>query len=74
MHLYKLIILIGIVALLGTGIVCCTKAPKPFDYQPENELKPGPGLFSGEDGRFMFYQSQETGETSKADELKPPAD
>ena len=24
----------------------------PYTYGPENELKPGPGLFSGKDGEF----------------------
>jgi len=26
----------------------------PFDYKPLNDLKPGPGLFSGEDGDFTI--------------------
>ena len=26
----------------------------PYAYQPDRELKPGPGLFSGEDGEFTL--------------------
>ena len=34
----------------------CSTAPKPFDYQSDNALKKGPGLFSGEDGAFTIYR------------------
>ena len=30
---------------------------EPYTYVPENELKPGPGLFSGEDGEFNLINA-----------------
>ncbi len=32
---------------------------KEFVYQPDHELKPGPGLFSGEDGEFTLIGTPE---------------
>ena len=46
-----LLAFILIIAMSG-----CSTAPKPFDYQPDNELKKGPGLFSGENGAFTIYR------------------
>jgi hypothetical protein len=42
---------------VGIGLVigACATSPEPFEYQPENELKSGPGLFSGDDGVFTLY-------------------
>ena len=45
-------LLVTVVALTlgGCGVV------KPFDYQATaDEMKPGPGLFSGDDGAFVLY-------------------
>ena len=39
------------------GMSACSAPPEPFEYQPENELKPGPGLFSGEKGEFTIIRS-----------------
>jgi hypothetical protein len=33
----------------------CATPPEPFDYQADNELKPGPGLITGEEGAFTIY-------------------
>ena len=33
----------------------CNTPPKPFEYESDRELKPGKGLFSGEDGVFTIY-------------------
>lgn len=27
---------------------------EPYTYEPSNELKPGPGLFSGKEGQFYL--------------------
>lgn len=35
---------------------------EPFAYQPDHELKPGPGLFSGKDGEFTLLGSPKTQE------------
>lgn len=44
-------ILLGLCLALGA----CATTPEPFDYRSSNDLKPGPGLFSGPDGRFTLY-------------------
>ncbi len=30
---------------------------EPYHYEADHELKPGPGLFSGEDGEFTLIES-----------------
>jgi hypothetical protein len=51
---------------------------EPYTYQPDRELKPGPGLFSGKDGEFNLIGSpeeQEEQEDSEAGEKTvSPAD
>ena len=45
-----------IVVLVTLGLAACGKA-KPFDYLPEaDEMKPGHGLFSGENGEFTIFR------------------
>ena len=49
--------LIGLVALglVVLGLAACGNV-KQFDYQPvADEIKPGAGLFSGDDGEFVIY-------------------
>lgn len=43
--------------VVGIGLVlgACATSPEPFDYRPADEIKPGPGLFSGDDGVFTLY-------------------
>lgn len=41
---------------------------EPFAYQPGNELKPGPGLFSGEDGEFTLIGAPVKQEDSEPEE------
>jgi hypothetical protein len=44
--------------LAGVGLwllVGCATPPEPFHYQPDNELKPGPGLFTGKEGAYTIY-------------------
>ena len=51
--------------VLCLGFLACATPPEPFEYRSSNELKPGPGLFSGEDGRFTLYGNPEAvGEAS----------
>ena len=40
--------------LCGLGLAAC--AGEPFDYVPGDAIRPGPGLFSGEDGEFVIYR------------------
>ncbi len=41
---------------------------EPYTYQPDHELKPGPGLFSGEDGEFTLIGSPKEQEDSEPEE------
>jgi hypothetical protein len=40
-------------------MAACSASPQPFEYQPDNELKPGPGFFSGENGEFVIFRRPE---------------
>ena len=44
---------------LCLALTACATPPEPFEYRSSNELKPGPGLFRGEDGRFTLYGNPE---------------
>jgi hypothetical protein len=48
----RLIVLAGVGFWLLGG---CATPPQPFHYQPDNELKPGPGLFTGQEGAYTIY-------------------
>ncbi len=50
-----------VVLLLG-----CASPPKPFTYQPNTEIKEGPGLFSGEKGEIVLYDSKQKSRASNA--------
>jgi hypothetical protein len=44
-----------LIPLLGAlWLAAC--AAEPFDYTPPDEIQPGPGLLSGEDGEFVIYR------------------
>lgn len=44
-----------VAAVAGLFPGACTHPPEPFVYETNRELKPGPGIFSGEDGVFKIY-------------------
>ena len=44
-----------------------------WTYQPEHELKPGPGLFSGEDGEFNLVGQPKKKEKDQEEESKKQA-
>ena len=52
------IVILAVVA--GLFPCACAGPPKPFVYETNRELKPGPGLFSGEDGVFTIYGKPES--------------
>jgi hypothetical protein len=46
---------------IGTLIVClllCGCGGEPYTYESNNELKNGPGLFSGEDGEIKIFEQK----------------
>ena len=55
----------------GVFCVCLLLAGcggEPYTYQPDHELKPGPGLFSGEDGEFNLIGSPKEQKDSEPEE------
>ena len=42
-----------------------------YTYVPENELKPGPGLFSGEDGEFNLINTPAKEKEEESDDRPP---
>jgi hypothetical protein len=47
----------------------CASSPAPFEYEQNNELKPGPGLLTGEEGVYTIY-----GEPGPAKKEEPVPD
>jgi hypothetical protein len=43
-----------LVFMLAAGLAACSSAPKPFEYHDVREEKPGPGLFTGEEGGVVI--------------------
>lgn len=43
-------------------------AGEEYSYTPDHELKPGPGLFSGEDGKFKLIFSDDTREKEEGEQ------
>jgi hypothetical protein len=43
-----------IMVLAVGGAAGCASSPQPFDYHDDRDEKPGPGLFSGEDGGYII--------------------
>jgi len=53
MEILRRIVVLGVLAVwLLAG---CATPPEPFEYQQSNELKPGPGIFTGEEGVYTIY-------------------
>jgi hypothetical protein len=50
------------IGLTAAILMSCGAKGKPSDYQPTaDEMKPGPGLLTGEDGEFALYDSKKGG-------------
>lgn len=49
----RCIVMAGLAVLLL--LTACATSPKPFEYEQNNELKPGPGLVTGEEGVYTIY-------------------
>ncbi len=41
---------------VAVGLTAACGEITPVDYTPIDEIKQGPGLFSGEDGEFTLYR------------------
>lgn len=51
-HAIVIVLLFTVFNLAG-----CAARPAPYSYEPEaDEIKKGPGLFSGEKGQFTIYR------------------
>ncbi len=48
----------GVVVVLAALVLAACSSAKPFEYQPTaGEMKPGGGLFSGDDGEFVIFKN-----------------
>lgn len=45
-----------VIAVLFLAVIVCGCGGKPLQYTDSKEQKPGPGLFSGEDGVFTLIK------------------
>ena len=45
----------------------CATPPEPFEYKQNNDLKPGPGIFTGEEGVFTIYGRPNPAEKTPGD-------
>ncbi len=61
---------LSLAACMILGMTACALSPEPYDYQPDNELKPGPGLFSGEDGEFTILRIPKAGDQENDSALR----
>ena len=59
------------VVFLVIGAAGCASTPQPFEYHDDRDEKPGPGLFSGEQGGFFIYGKSVE---KKTDLRKKPTD
>ena len=55
------------IVLMGFGAAGCVWTTQPIEYHDDRDEKPGPGLFSGEEGGFIIYgEAREKKERQKA--------
>jgi len=60
-------------AALIVNLSGCASTTQPFAYHDDRDEKPGPGLFSGDEGGFVIYgQTSENADATK--EQLPKAD
>lgn len=64
--------------VVGLGLLAgCATPPEPFQYEQSNELKPGPGIFTGEDGVYTIYgpppkpSGDDAGDSGQKDPAQP---
>ncbi len=66
----KWIFLLTAAALIA-ALAGCASLPQPFVYHDDRDEKPGPGLFSGDEGGFVIYGEPPV---QKKDPEKTPMD
>lgn len=44
--------------LLAFMLSACASDYKPFEFTPIDEIPPGPGVFTGEDGEWVIYRKK----------------
>ena len=49
-----------VLSIMASGLVAC--GGTPFQHTDSKETKPGPGLFSGDDGVFTLYKNEKSKE------------
>ena len=59
----------AIITIACLGLNGC--GGESWTYQTDRELKPGPGIFSGEDGEFALIKSAEKKEEAGLDKENP---
>ncbi len=42
---------------MALGLQACATSQEPFEYQSDNETKPGRGVFTGEKGTWTIYRT-----------------
>jgi hypothetical protein len=57
--------LMGWMAAIMLLVCACATPPEPYEYVPYNEIKPGPGLFTGEEGTLTIYRKAMSVEPEK---------
>jgi hypothetical protein len=63
----------GVVGGALLFLAACAGGPQPYTYQPDNELKPGPGLFTGEEGMWTVVGPSRTAPQAAAEDKTAPA-
>jgi len=61
------ILLLVLLSLAGCG-------GKEYTYVQENEMRPGPGILSGDEGGFVIYQSTDKPKQEKEEAVTPKID
>jgi len=56
------------VGALVVFLFICGCGGEPYTYESNNELKTGPGLFSGEDGEITIFKQRPTEEKEGQEE------
>jgi len=63
----RILICLVVMGLTGLGAAGCAWTTQPIEYHDDRDEKPGPRLFTGEEGGFIIYgEAREKKEGHKA--------